>query len=62
MGNIWKQLYNSRKKALKETMELQVPNYLNNGFIEKIMVEVNFLSNYMGWILYQYRMYSIKSQ
>ena len=48
MSNIYEEIHSVVKKTLKETMVLQVPNYLNNGFIEKTYGKSKCMMNLYG--------------
>ena len=48
MNSIQNDLYYIMKKTLRETIVLQVPNYLNNGFIEKTYGKSKCMINLYG--------------
>ncbi len=48
MNKIYKKIHNVVRKTLKETMVLQIPNYLNNGFIEKTYGKSKCMMNLYG--------------
>lgn len=48
MADINERLYSIMFKTLKETIEFQIPNYLNNGFIEKTYGKSKLLTKLYG--------------
>lgn len=48
MSNIYEEIHSAVKKTLRETRVLQVPNYLNNGFIEKTYSKSKCMINLYG--------------
>ena len=48
MSYISRKVYNLKRKTLKETIVFQVPNYLNNGFIENTYGKSKQLSSIYG--------------
>lgn len=48
MNYISEGLYYIRKKALKETIVFQIPNYFNNGFVENIYGKSKQMINLYG--------------